>query len=126
MNTQIEIHPNTLYSNIQLEDLGYTVEHICETVEVDPDLFDSHTNYQSALYVANKIANEINNQIQENFFNGAQSLVDDEQYELTTNGDYTLKYKFTEKFNKFNGEDILTEFGINGQNYFTTETDETN
>lgn len=121
MKKQIEIHPNHLYSNIQLEDLGYTLETICEIADVDPDVFNSHNSYTSALYVANEIAEEINAQIHKEFFNGENSEIDDERYELTSDGEYTLKYKFTAQFTKFQGEDILTEFGINGEGYFEPE-----
>lgn len=121
MKEQIEIHPNHLYSNIQLEDLGYTLETICEIADVDPDVFNSHNSYTSALYVANEIAEEINAQIHKEFFNGENSEIDDERYELTSDGEYTLKYKFTAQFTKFSGEDILTAFGINGEGYFEPE-----
>ena len=101
MKKQIEIHPNSLFSNIELEDLGYTLETICEIADVDPDVFNSHNSYTSALYVANEIAEEINAQIHKEFFNGENSEIDDERYELTSDGEYTLKYKFTAQFTKF-------------------------
>ena len=117
-NTYI-MHPNERYTDTEDDALfGLTPEIICQISEVDIDVFESHPNYNSALHVAKQIAKEVNQEIQEACFSGENSIPEDLEYDVDTDGVYRQMFEFIGTYSKATGEMILDRFDINDNSYF--------
>lgn len=117
----ITIHPNERFNEEENNALfGLNSTKIAKLSNVDPDVFDSHQYYRSALVVAKEIAQEVNHEIQRAFFNNENSIIEDLRYEYDSrNGTYHHIYEFQGTYSKATGKDVLAEFGIYDDEYFT-------